>query len=118
MKQANKQEATANALIKADENKEKAVRALQEGKPEEARKLVVTAEKIENKVYIYFDFNEPIITNNAVTFFKSRKIFGGEELVPYPNPVENEIEYTAAFAQLVALESARRSLHDLALGSL
>ena len=34
------------------------------------------------------------------------------------NPVENEIEYTAAFAQLVALESARRSLHDLALGSL
>ena len=34
------------------------------------------------------------------------------------NPVENEIEYTAAFAQLVALETARRSLHDLALGSL
>ena len=34
------------------------------------------------------------------------------------NPVENEIEYNAAFAQLVALESARRNLHDLALGSL
>jgi len=34
------------------------------------------------------------------------------------NPVENEVEYNAAFAQLVALESARRSLHDLALGSL
>ena len=34
------------------------------------------------------------------------------------NPVENEIEYNAAFAQLVALESARRSLHDLALGAL
>ena len=34
------------------------------------------------------------------------------------NPVENEIEYNSAFAQLVALESARRSLHDLALGSL
>ena len=34
------------------------------------------------------------------------------------NPVENEIEYNAAFAQLVSLESARRSLHDLALGSL
>ena len=34
------------------------------------------------------------------------------------NPVENEIEYNAAFAQLVALESARRSLHDLALGGL
>ena len=34
------------------------------------------------------------------------------------NPVENEIEYGAAFGALVALESKRRSLHDLALGSL
>ena len=34
------------------------------------------------------------------------------------NPVENEIEYNAASAQLVALESARRNLHDLALGGL
>ena len=34
------------------------------------------------------------------------------------NPVENEIEYAAAFGALVALESKRRSLHDLALGSL
>ncbi len=34
------------------------------------------------------------------------------------NPVENEIEYNASFAQLVALESARRSLHELAVGSL
>jgi len=34
------------------------------------------------------------------------------------NPVENEIGYNAAFAQLVALESARRNLHDLALGGL
>jgi DNA primase len=34
------------------------------------------------------------------------------------NPVENEIEYGAAFGALVALESKRRSLHDLALGGL
>jgi DNA primase len=34
------------------------------------------------------------------------------------NPVENGDEYNAAFAQLVALESARRNLHDLAVGSL
>ena len=34
------------------------------------------------------------------------------------NPVENEIEYNAAFAALVSLETTRRSLHDLALGSL
>ncbi len=34
------------------------------------------------------------------------------------NPVENGEEYNASFAQLVALESARRSLHELAVGSL
>ena len=34
------------------------------------------------------------------------------------NPVENGDEYNAAFAQLVALESTRRELHELALGSL
>ncbi len=34
------------------------------------------------------------------------------------NPVENEMEYGAAFGALVALESKRRSLHDLALGGL
>ena len=31
------------------------------------------------------------------------------------NPVENEQEYNAAFAALVALETTRRGLHDLAL---
>ena len=34
------------------------------------------------------------------------------------NPVENGEEYNASFAQLVALESTRRSLHELAVGSL
>jgi DNA primase len=34
------------------------------------------------------------------------------------NPVENEAEYNAAFATLVSLESARRGLHDLAVGGL
>jgi DNA primase len=34
------------------------------------------------------------------------------------NPVENGDEYNAAFAQLVALESARRELHDAAVASL
>jgi len=34
------------------------------------------------------------------------------------NPIENEIEYNSAFSALVALESTRRSLHNLALGSL
>ena len=34
------------------------------------------------------------------------------------NPVENEAEYNAAFAQLVSLEAVKRTLHELALGSL
>lgn len=34
------------------------------------------------------------------------------------NPLDNEIEYNAAFSALVTLESTRRTLHDLALGSL
>jgi len=34
------------------------------------------------------------------------------------NPVENEQEYNAAFAALVALETTRRGLHDLALRSI
>ena len=34
------------------------------------------------------------------------------------NPVENPDEYNAAFASLVALETTRRGLHDLAIGSL
>jgi DNA primase len=34
------------------------------------------------------------------------------------NPVENEAEYTAAFSGLVALETTRRGLHDLALRSI
>ena len=34
------------------------------------------------------------------------------------NPVENAEEYNEAFARLVALETTRRDLHDLAVGSL
>jgi DNA primase len=34
------------------------------------------------------------------------------------NPVENEVEYTEAFSTLVALETTRRGLHDLALRSI
>jgi DNA primase len=34
------------------------------------------------------------------------------------NPVENPDEYNASFASLVALETTRRGLHDLAIGSL
>jgi hypothetical protein len=50
MKQAVKQEAKAEALIKAEVHKQEAVKALSEGKPNEAQKLVVAAEKLEQKV--------------------------------------------------------------------
>ncbi len=54
---------------------------------------ILENETIQNKVYIFFDFNEPIITNNATTIFKSRKIFGGETLIPYPNPSNNMVQF-------------------------
>lgn len=34
------------------------------------------------------------------------------------NPIENEAEYNQAFTSLVALESTRRALHEVAMGSL
>jgi DNA primase len=34
------------------------------------------------------------------------------------NPIENEQEYNQTFANLVALETTRRGLHDLAIGSI
>jgi len=49
MKQAVKQEAKAEALIKAEVHKQEAAKALSEGKPKEAQKLVVAAEKLEQK---------------------------------------------------------------------
>jgi DNA primase len=48
----------------------------------------------------------------------SRAIADLKSRIQRLNPVENGDEYNAAFAQLVALESARRSLHELAVGSL
>ena len=48
----------------------------------------------------------------------SRSIAALKSSLQRLNPVENEIEYNAAFTALVALESTRRSLHDLALGGL
>jgi DNA primase len=48
----------------------------------------------------------------------SRAIADLKSRVQRLNPVENGDEYNAAFAQLVALESARRTLHELAVGSL
>ena len=48
----------------------------------------------------------------------SRSIAALKSSLQRLNPVENEIEYNAAFSALVALESTRRTLHDLALGGL
>ena len=48
----------------------------------------------------------------------SRAIADLKSNVQRLNPVENPDEYNAAFASLVALETTRRGLHDLAIGSL
>ena len=48
----------------------------------------------------------------------SRKIAEVKSTLQRLNPLTNEAEYTALFTQLVSLEAARRSLHDLAFGEL
>ncbi len=48
----------------------------------------------------------------------SRKIAEVKSTLQRINPVTDEAEYTALFTDLVTLESARRVLHDLALGEL
>ena len=48
----------------------------------------------------------------------SRTIADVKSTLQRLNPVENEAEYNAAFANLVALESTRRALHEASLGSI
>ena len=48
----------------------------------------------------------------------SRRIADLKSKLQRLNPVENEGEYNAAFAELVSLETTRRGLHELALGAL
>ena len=48
----------------------------------------------------------------------SRKIAELKSTLQRINPVTDEAEYTALFTELVALEAARRVLHDLALGEI
>jgi DNA primase len=94
----------------------------------------LTIDKItnENMKSLFTELNvEPIRADGAVTehyvasiiarlreVSVSRAIAELKSGLQRLNPVENEAEYNAAFAQLVALESTRRTLHDLALGGL
>ncbi len=48
----------------------------------------------------------------------SRKIAELKSTLQRINPVTDEAEYTSLFTELVALEAARRVLHDLALGEI
>ena len=48
----------------------------------------------------------------------SRKIADLKSSLQRLNPVENEAQYNEAFAQLVALETQKRGLHELSIGSL
>jgi len=49
---------------------------------------------------------------------KSRAIAELKSTLQRLNPVTNEVEYTSLFTDLVTLEAARRTLHDLAVGEL
>ena len=48
----------------------------------------------------------------------SRKIAEVKSTLQRLNPLTNEAQYTALFTELVGLEAARRSLHDVAVGEL
>ena len=48
----------------------------------------------------------------------SRKIAEAKSTLQRLNPLTHEAQYTALFTELVGLEGARRSLHDLAVGEL
>jgi DNA primase len=74
---------------------------------------------------------EPVRTDGAVSekyvssivarlreVLVSRKIADLKSSLQRLNPVENEQQYNEAFAQLVALETQKRGLHELAIGSL
>lgn len=74
---------------------------------------------------------EPVRTDGAVSekyvssivarlreVLVSRKIADLKSSLQRLNPVENEAQYNAAFAELVALETQKRGLHELSIGSL
>ena len=74
---------------------------------------------------------EPVRTDGAVSekyvssivarireVLVSRKIADLKSSLQRLNPVENEAQYNEAFAQLVALETQKRGLHELSIGSL
>jgi DNA primase len=74
---------------------------------------------------------EPVRTDGAVSekyvssivarlreVLVSRKIADLKSSLQRLNPVENEEQYNAAFSDLVALETQKRGLHELAIGSL
>jgi len=74
---------------------------------------------------------EPVRTDGAVSekyvasivarlreVLVSRKIADLKSSLQRLNPVENQEQYNAAFADLVALETQKRGLHELSIGSL
>lgn len=74
---------------------------------------------------------EPVRTDGAVSeryvlsiiarlreVLVSRKIAELKSSLQRLNPVENEVQYNESFAELVSLESQKRGLHELSIGSL
>jgi DNA primase len=48
----------------------------------------------------------------------SRKIAELKSSLQRLNPLENEVQYNESFAELVSLETQKRGLHELSIGSL
>lgn len=54
---------------------------------------MILNDQVDNRAYIYFDFNPPIITNYATTICTSSKTFDDDGPTPYPNPSSTEISF-------------------------
>jgi uncharacterized repeat protein (TIGR01451 family) len=58
----------------------------------------VAGQVIENKAYIYFDFNEPVITNTAMNTYElaaglEEEISGNSAVIVYPNPFNDQTTF-------------------------
>lgn len=71
---------------------------------------------VNNTAYIYFDFNEPIVTNTASTFFSTLSSafnLASTELKIYPNPISNDlltIVSTSAITKVEMFDIAGKSV--------
>ena len=70
--------------------------------------------QVENTAYIFFDYNAPIVTNTAITYFNDGLSFendiSGVQIRVYPNPVITNVFYIESNEDL---NGAKLSVYDL-----